>query len=190
MASQGPQPSGTIVDDPAVGTNAWANVSQANGSDDLYASAGGTGVSTTHYLKCTNFGFSIPDNAVIETVKIKIERLRLSGASSPTVDDNTVKLVIGGSVTGSNKPIAGSWSATDTVVEYNYTLAAWGVSLTPTQANASDFGFVINVDTSGTNTNAGIDHVAITITYVTVFQSLTEVGGMVGPEEIVEVVGY
>lgn len=61
----------TAADDSAVGTITWASPSNALASDNAYATAA---VGTSHYLKVTGFGFSVPATATITGVEVKVER--------------------------------------------------------------------------------------------------------------------
>ena len=72
---------GTVVDSDATGTVAWTNPMNATTSDNVYATIScPTGIS--HYLKATNFGFSIPTGATINGIVVEIER-KQSGSPCP-----------------------------------------------------------------------------------------------------------
>jgi len=68
---------GTLADDAAVGAVAWTNPGNAASSDNAYAVFSTSGVQQSHYLKATNFGFSIPAGATIDGVAVSIERKRV-----------------------------------------------------------------------------------------------------------------
>lgn len=72
MATQGPYSPGTMADDSTVGTVTWVNPDNAKASDDVRAIMyyGGS----SHYLKATNFGFSIPAGATINGIVVEIEK--------------------------------------------------------------------------------------------------------------------
>ncbi len=72
----GPTSPGTGADDAAIGTRTWSNPGNITSSNNTYATAtsSGGGNSTTHYLKATNFGFSIPSGATIDGITVGIER--------------------------------------------------------------------------------------------------------------------
>lgn len=67
-----PKAPGTLEDDSAVGTVAWTDPSNADDSDDSYATM--ASAATSHYLKGSNFAFSIPDEATITGVRVTLER--------------------------------------------------------------------------------------------------------------------
>lgn len=60
--------------------------------------------------------------------------------------DNSVRLVVGGSVTGDDKASGSFWpgSDPDSYVSYGSSSDDWSASLTPTNVNASDFGVAVS----------------------------------------------
>ena len=76
IRASGPRVSGTQVDDASNGASEqWFDLADVNASDDQYAGAFGLeNNSRSHYLKLTNFGFSIPTGAAISGIKVEIER--------------------------------------------------------------------------------------------------------------------
>jgi hypothetical protein len=159
---------GTTADDNAVGTVAWSNTGNVTASDDTYATAALSNTNTTsHYLKLTNFGFTIPATATITGVLLQIERS--VDATTISIQDNIVKLVKGGTVVGSNKSTAEDWTTTDIDVAYGGQDDLWGTTLTYADVNASNFGVVISAKrTAGTGTStAQIDYAVLTVYYVT-----------------------
>jgi hypothetical protein len=77
-ASQGPNSPGTMADDASVGTSAWSNPDNAKVSDNAYAKD--TSNILSHYLKASNFSFSIPSGATVVGIKVEIERKYESGS--------------------------------------------------------------------------------------------------------------
>lgn len=164
MPSTGFNSPGTLADDNAIGTVAWSNPSNAASSNDSYATYTEAGTSgTSHYLKATNFSFNVPVQAVITGVEVKIEKSK----TDHNWRDNTVKLVVAGSVVGSNKATADDYSASDTVVTYGSGGDLWGVNLSPGAVNASNFGVVLATDkTAGAGSeSARVDHIQISVHY-------------------------
>jgi len=153
MSDTGWKSPGTVVDDDSVGTVAWSNPSNAKASDDYGAWA--TSASTTevisHYLKATNFGFSIPTGATINGIELRIERNAINQGTFPNppyARDNQIKLVKSdGSISTSNKADTSiNWpSSQDTTVSYGGSLDLWGETWTPTDINSSSFGAVLAV---------------------------------------------
>ena len=147
----------------------WNNTGRITADDNSYSatnniSANG-GVSQS--LNATNFGFaaSIPSNATIVGVQVTIGRLASAGSA---VQDNSVKLIVGGTATGNNEALVGSWTTSEVAANYGATTDLWGVSggLSYAQVTATNFGVALIVtNTSGSNKTASVDYVQMAITY-------------------------
>lgn len=159
--AEGPNSPDLGEDDSSVGTIAWSNPGNVISSNNSYATftPGGPSV-TSHYLKATDFDFSIP-SGVITGVLVQIEK-NWNGQSMATTD-STVKLVKGGVVSGDNKALAGDWPTTDTYSIYGGSTDLWGLTLTPNDINAANFGVVISATGSGALNISSVDHIHITV---------------------------
>ena len=169
MSSSGPNSPGTLADDSAVGGVVWSTPSNAAASDDSRATANLTGASgNTHYLKATNFGFSV--SGTIDGILVEIERSANVNSGTREAHDSIVKLVVGGSVVGSNKATATAYPTTDAYASYGGAADLWGLTPADTDINGSTFGVVLST-TYGTGVSpkaavqARVDHIRITITY-------------------------
>lgn len=156
----------TAADDSAVGTVAWSNPDNAKTTNDTYATATLTGDVISHYLKLTNWGFTLPTDAVIKGISVSIER-KPTNTAGQSVKDSTIKLVKGGTVSGDNKANTSDWSTTEAYNNYGSTIDLWGLSWAYSDINATDFGVVISVASGSTASGgiANIDHVKITVYY-------------------------
>lgn len=166
MFSQGFRIAGTGADDSSVGTYSWSLTSNITASDGAFSTCNGMGNGTqTHYLKATNFGFSIPSKTVIRGI---VARVAYSGGvGNPPPTDTIVKLVKGGSVVGNNKALGTSLTAETPTIntrDYGSSLDDWGVNLTSSDVNSSNFGFVISVTGTG-STAFGFDYMSLTVYY-------------------------
>lgn len=166
MTTTGPNTAGTVAEDASFGTATWANVTNTTSSNNSYAATSefSSGQSPTRYIKLTNFGFSIADTQ-IDGIQVDVERK----SSRATVKDSVVKLVIGGTVSGSNLADATNWPGSDTNKTYGGATTLWGLTPSVADVNGSGFGVVISVAwVSGigkANSAQGqIDLVTITIT--------------------------
>lgn len=165
--SSGPNSPGTLADDQTFSGNPWSNVNNAMASDDTYATAtiDFFAVTNTSYLKATNFGFSIPTGATINGVVAAVEGkvTDVDGA------DGSIKLVKGGTIQGDDKVRAYPyyyWPASDDVMVYGANNDLWGLALTDTDINASNFGFVVSVNRDGGGGGpVSIDHMTLTVYY-------------------------
>ncbi len=166
MSTTGAKAPGTLADDASFGAIAWTNPGNAASSDNVYATAAFTGAGTSHYLKATNFGFSIPSDARINGVTTTIERACAAGG---VVTDNFVFLVVAGVVqqTGKNQYRPEAWSTVgDEVVTYASPSDQWAIALTPAIVNASGFGVAIAARKfNGGAHTASIDAITLTVYY-------------------------
>ena len=156
---------GTIfANDTTVGTIAWTSPEKVASSNDDWASASLAKGVISYYLKVTGFGFSIPDNCIINWVKVTVER----HATNTLIQDYSVKLIKGGTIQGTDKPTATGWPASDISEDHGGT-DKWGLTLLYSDVNADNFGCVIsakNYKATGTGTYIGyIDYITITIDY-------------------------
>lgn len=153
----------TNADDAAVGTRTWVNVGNIGANDAVYANVS-MSAADSHYAKSTNASFGIPTTATIRGIVLEIEG-KDTGATG-AISDKIVRLVKGGTVSGDNKFNGDIWTASDTVYTYGSSTDLWGLSLTPTDVNASNFGSVLQVtkSTGGFGT-ANVDYVRMTVYY-------------------------
>lgn len=178
MTTTGPNSPGTLADDSAVGTLTWSSPSNAASSNDVRTFvaafsgfATGTGA-ISHYLKATNFGFAIAADQQIDGILVEIERnCNVNGAGRFT-KDSIVKLVIGGTVSGSNlADTATKWPTSDAYASYGGASSLWGLTPTYSDINGSTFGVVLSTTSDDDNfkggTIASVDHIRITITHST-----------------------
>ena len=160
MAADGPNNCGTAADDATVGTVAWTNPTNAQGAADNSDATCSLSIATSHYLKCTNFGFSMPTGATVDGVTVTFHRKGSSGSPA----DSTVKLVVGGSFVGNNKSAGATWPGTYEDKSFGGAADLWGATITPSDVNASNFGVGISA-TTGLIVVANVDSVSITVNY-------------------------
>lgn len=165
--TQGANSPGTMADDATVGTVAWTNQTNAGASDDSRATTVVDATEVTHYLKATNFGFTIPVGATINGVVVEIERS--CAGSALRAKDSGVYLVKGGTVSGNNKADTSiTWPTTDTYKTYGDSSDLWGLTLNQSDVNASTFGVVISATNVGASLDIfRIDHIRITVYFST-----------------------
>lgn len=172
-ATSGPNSPGTITDNPATGTLSWDTPGNASAHDGLTTNATHSENGATyysHYLDAENFGFSIPADATINGIVVEFSRWR----SSANVSDNTIKLVKGGVVSGDNKSTGANWPNIvidpGTYESFGSSSDLWGLSLTPNDVNASNFGVVLSTKNvkggvGSSSPTARVDHIRITVYY-------------------------
>ncbi|WP_291118905.1 beta strand repeat-containing protein, partial [Flavobacterium sp. UBA6135] len=165
--TSGPNDAGTGANVTGVGgSNNWSNPNNItiSGSNATRTLSGGQ---ISNYLRGTNYGFQIPSNAIINGISVIINR-QSSSVSSGGIQDNEVKLVVGGTIQTTNKAVtATNWLTSSNDVTYGEPTDLWGISLTAEEINAADFGVVLsarNANTSSSRT-ANVAHMQITVTY-------------------------
>lgn len=153
------------------GSNSWTNPGNATTSNNSKATRALTsGGGPSQYLKVTGFGFAIPANAEVDGIVVEIEKMTSSTSSGSSCQDNSVKLVKGGTVVGDEHANAGvNWSTSDTFVSYGSLDGDnWGAGPSVADVNAADFGVAISALNSGaTSRTCSVDSVRITVRYWT-----------------------
>src|SRR5262245_46069990 len=158
--SQGPSAPATVDNDPSTGTNPWAVPEEAAISDDSGALISSPDAIASYYLKATDFGFAIPNGAVIEGIQVDLER---KGASA---FDRHVRIVKAGVVGATDKSLPGNWmTLVDVVVTYGGPNDLWGETWTAADINSSNFGFALSVFTA--DGIAVVDAISVTVFYST-----------------------
>jgi len=166
MASQGPNNGSTFEDVTGSGNVAWSNPSNAQLSDNSYATSAIKG-NYSDYLKATGFGFSIPTGATINGIAVDVERKMSSSAG--TIWARYVKMVKAGTIQGNNNWNSNGWPTSDTYETYGSSTDKWGLTWTPAQINASDFGFAyMALEVDSITTTGSVDHIRITVYYTAV----------------------
>lgn len=177
MASQGPLSGSTFADDSGVGSAAWSSPSNAASSNNSYASASISFAASSHYLKATNFGFSIPSGATIDGIIVEWEKS--DATESGAITDLRSRIVKGGTIGSTDKSSATAWPAADAYTTYGSSSDKWGETWTDSDINGSTFGAVIAAQATGPGSVAQIDHVRITVHYTeATFDAATFVKGV------------
>jgi len=147
MTDTGATSPGTMADDNAVGTITWQNPDNAKVSDNTYTYASTTSYPLySHYLKATNFGFTIPEGATIVGIKVEIERKADVNSGDDYVIDNAVKIVKSdGSIGTTDKKSATKWSTSEAYFTYGADNDLWGETWEYTDINDADFGVVLQL---------------------------------------------
>ena len=164
---------GTCVSDSGnSGSAAWGNPQNAEGApnnSDTFcqgsdcAAIGLNGSALSQFLKCTNFGFSIPPTAVINGISLTIRE-----SADGSALDTEVRVVKGGVVqTAQNKASGSAWHLfTFGTQSYGGAADLWGVTWTAADINATGFGAVMSVtNQTGAAFNLGVDSYEITVDY-------------------------
>jgi len=136
-------------------------------SNDSYATVTLAPTQASHYLKVTNFGFSIPGGSVITGILVNIER-KESGANGDR--DSRVRIVKGGVIGSTDRASATEWPTSDASAEYGadvpgHSSDLWGETWTVSDINSSGFGVAIAALGLTSGGTASIDYISITVFY-------------------------
>jgi cysteine-rich repeat protein len=167
--SQGPNSPGTVVSDSSFGTYTWFAPGNAAVSDDLPAWAlAPLYPAETQYLKATGFGFTIPVGAVIEGIRVEVEKSR-TGAISGEIYDVRARIVKGSVIGTTDRSDVNFWPPIpgfETVVSYGGSSDLWGETWTASDINDGGFGFAISASITFPGLAANIDAISITVFYI------------------------
>ncbi len=163
---------GTMADDDTIGTVPWdqygSDVNDAKISNNGYVFnyVVETGIDISHYLKATNFGFSIPSDQQIDGILVEIE-VHQDSLEFGYIKDSEVKIVKSNGVIGTeNKANVEQWPLSDTYFNYGANDDLWSESWEYDDINSANFGVVIAI-TGGEVAEAPgyLDHIRITVYY-------------------------
>jgi hypothetical protein len=165
MAEQGPLFCGTGANFDDGGTTAWSDPTNIEG--DTTATAATCSISsnggTSHRLRCSNFGFSIPAGASIDGVLVEVEQ---QSANNSRQRWNSVLLLVAGSETGDDRSDASNIQNSKLFKDFGSSSDGWNASLTRAQVNATGFGVSLKIDRNSVNTTTtSFFRCRITVTY-------------------------
>jgi hypothetical protein len=163
--TSGPNNPATTSDDNSVGTITWTTTGNIVSSDNNYATASLNDNIISHYLKATNFVFTIPSGSTINGITVDIEK---KAGTASRIRDYRVRIIKGGLIGATDKSNSNWWGNTDTYTTYGSSSDLWGESWTYSDINNSNFGVAISAyknSTAGNAIVASIDHIRITISY-------------------------
>ncbi len=175
--SAGPNGPGTVATDSSNGgTLTWfltSNILLEDGEFATNVAGLDENHPLTHYIIAKDFSFNITSEEILG-VKVAILRNEDS-AFDVNVFDDSVKIIKGGTITGSNKANTTlAWPQISEYAEYGGSSDLWGVTLTESDIEASNFGVAISVSCGSTCDDSpdevaigAIDYISITIYYCT-----------------------
>jgi hypothetical protein len=121
----------------------------------------------TYVLKATGFDFSsIPDDATILGVTVRVNAYYRSGQGSGSVDLvqllDTAKARTGDNKAATATPLT---TTTTTVITYGGSSDLWGLALTPAWLKNANFGVGLGVLSTAANSDVDVDYVTIEVQY-------------------------
>ena len=152
----------------------WVNPDNVKADDGNYATVSTTialNVVDSYILKCTNFGFSIPDGVTVTGIKVEVQKkCNFNITNKNAVDDNPyIKLIKGGTIQGIDHSNSNVYATSDEIIIYGSSTDLWGLTLSSSDINSSDFGFsmatyVVN-EVDADIVTASIDFIRMTVYY-------------------------
>ena len=146
----------------------WYDTDDARTDNGYYAYAYVSGNSYSNYLRITNFGFNIPDDATIKGIIVSIKRYSTGVSNNNRIRDNILRLRNqDGNITGDNKASSSIWPTANETVNYGGSEDLWGASWSPSQINDIDFGVYLSVYNTNNyySRTAYVDYISITVHY-------------------------
>jgi hypothetical protein len=164
--TSGPNDAGTGANRTGVGTSAWTNPGNITAVGTPFATVAPGAGGTSNYLLASNYGFSIPDNAIINGIQLTIRRSSTQSAGTGN-RDNQVRLVKNNNLEATNKSVGGVYPTGLTNQSYGNATDLWGSTWTAADINNAGFGAALSVNNTrflGAAT-ATVDFMQITVTY-------------------------
>lgn len=164
--SSGPKSPSNVSNNTSIGTVALTNTGNIFNSDDVRSTASAFILGDkTNYLVATGFDFSIPESVIICGISVEMEKS--ATGLFQNVKDNSVKIVKGGIILGTEHSLGASWSSSDDYSSYSGSNDLWGTTWTSADINAGNFGVAISANLSGVTVlpTARVDHIKITVHY-------------------------
>ena len=149
-----------------VGTNSWSKPTRAYSSNNSYATSSLDGT-TSVYLKCTGYGFSIPTGATINGIKVNVERKSNSTADGGS-KDAAMRIVKAGSIGTQDRSTSTGYTTSDVSEAHGSATDLWGTTWTPADINATTFGAAFAATKSssaGYRHTVSVDVISIAVDY-------------------------
>jgi len=171
--TRSPGAGGDCTNQGGIGTVAWSNPARAISSNNSYATRSLDGT-TSNYLRCLNYGFTIPAGGIEVNVERRSNRTTNGGSQ-----DAAMRLVKGGVIEATDRSTTTTYTTTDVVETHGSPTDLWGTTWTPAEINAADFGAAFAAtkpSAAGQAHTVSVDHMPITI-YYTLAPPMTNPGG-------------
>ncbi|MBI5073928.1 MAG: hypothetical protein HZB62_01970, partial [Nitrospirae bacterium] len=165
-ATAGPNSPTVAANNATLGTVAWTNPANVYTSNNVYATAVLGNNIKSQYLLVSGFNFAIPAGSTISGIVVSVER-KEGMAAFIGIKDNSLRIVKGGVITGTEHAVTTLWGSTETMVMYGSSTDLWDTAWTEADINNPNFGVAISAKGSGTQgtDTASIDNVMITVYY-------------------------
>lgn len=150
------------------GSEDWGNTNRAETQNDSGANVTVNDGEVSEYLRCTNYGFAIPNTATINGITVTVRRIVSGTGGGSIVDDQVVQLVKANAVTGDNKATTTAYTTAWVDAGYGGAADLWGTTWTPAEVNANNFGVAFathKVNNNSGNRTVSVDVIRVAVTY-------------------------
>lgn len=158
--------SNCVQSDNPSGTVGWTNPGNAFSDNATYATASVDGT-VTEYIKCTNFGFTLPTNATVVGIVGGVER-KSSSTGNGGSKDSGVRIVKGGIIGTTDKSTATTYTISDVFEDHGGSADLWGETWLYSDINAATFGLAFaatKASSAGAAHTVSVDTIRITVYY-------------------------
>jgi hypothetical protein len=141
----------------------------AGDGNDATTAAGLTSGQYTNYLIALDFGFTLPDDAIVQGIQVRTEK------EGTHVDDKSLRLTLDGGVTLIGTDLADkttAWPDADLKVIQGSTSHGWGLALWGLDVNSSKFGYAIACVADATGDTPAVDGMEIQLTYTDLTETI------------------
>jgi MSHA biogenesis protein MshQ len=148
------------------GTDNWSNAGNAEDLGGGSATVNLGNNESSRYLRCSNYGFTLPGNAVVDGITVTVRRSTSSTTGNPR--DSEVRLLKGGVLqTVSNYASGDTYPTTLTNASYGDASDLWNNSWTAAEINNAGFGvsFVTQRSGGGGTRTISVDLISVTVDY-------------------------
>lgn len=161
MTTAGPNYASTAANDSAIGAQPWNTPSNALTSDASFSNVlFTTAPEVSYYLKWTDFGFAIPSDAIVTGVRVSYFS---KASANDLVDEYSIRLVVGGVISGDDLAASDPWQDFTQAHDRGGIGVTWGLSLTGSDVNATDFGVVLSCSSVSGLPAGFVDYVELTV---------------------------
>lgn len=164
----------------------WDNGANIYASDNSDAAPGAlTDGQYTNYLGAKDFGFSLPNDAIVTGIQVRIEK------EGTHVDDKSLKLTLDGTtlVGDDRAALTTAWPDADTKVIHGAVDDEWGLRLTGADVNKCTFGCAIACVADATGDTPAVDGIEIQLTYTDPTEVVTTSGDIKRERDIYRLLG-
>ncbi|MFZ4680709.1 MAG: hypothetical protein ACOYLP_11130, partial [Flavobacterium sp.] len=162
----GPNNAGIGANLTGSGSTTWSNPGNITAVGSPYATVAPAQQGASNYLMATNYGFSIPANAIINGIQLTISRSSTQSVGTGNRDDQ-VRLVKNNNLQATDKSSNDVYPTSLQSRTYGSGTDLWGTTWTAADINNSGFGAVLSVFNTRVfgSATATVDFMQITVTY-------------------------